>query len=250
MKNNLPPTELKSNNHKNIDEMDDFSRFDLIINSNNEAIKSVEQAKEQIQEVINQIFKHLNNNKIGRIIYCGAGTSARIGVQDGSELYPTFGWPYNRLDFIIAGGNTALLRAAEEAEDNINEALSKVKDMNINHSDVVIGLAASGNTPFTCGVLEAARSRGALTIGISNNKNGLLNKISESLILLNTGPEVVTGSTRLKAGTAQKICLNIISTGLMIKMGKVKNGMMNFLVPTNKKLKKRQARINKLLNLK
>ena len=247
MKNNLPPTELKSNNHKNIDEMDDFCRFDLIINSNNEAIKSVEQAKEQIQEVINQIFKHLNNNKIGRIIYCGAGTSARIGVQDGSELYPTFGWPYNRLDFIIAGGNTALLRAAEEAEDNINEALSKVKDMNINHSDVVIGLAASGNTPFTCQVLKEARRRGALTIGIFNNKNGLLNKISNFSIILNTGSEVVTGSTRLKAGTAQKVCLNIISTLLMIKMGRVKNGYMSHMLVTNEKLRQRQIRINKEL---
>jgi len=247
MKTILPPTELKSNNHEDIDKMDNSSRFDLMINSNNEAIKSVEQAKDSIEEVINQILKRLNNSNIGRIIYCGAGTSARIGVQDGSELYPTFGWPHNRLDFIIAGGDIALLRAVEKSEDNINEAISKVKGININHSDVVIGLAASGNTPFTCQVLKESRSRGALTIGIFNNKNGLLNKISNFSIILNTGSEVVTGSTRLKAGTAQKVCLNIISTLLMIKMGRVKNGYMSHMLVTNEKLRQRQIRINKEL---
>jgi N-acetylmuramic acid 6-phosphate etherase len=249
MKYTLPPTEMKSNNHQDIDKLDDSSSFNLLVNANDEAVKSVSDAKEYIHKAIDQILLRLNKSSCGRIIYCGAGTSARIGVQDGSELYPTFGWPHSRIDYIIAGGNAALLRPLENAEDDKNNATDKVIDVKVNENDIIIGLAASGNTPFTCQVLKESRKKGALTIGISNNKNSLLNEISEFNIILDTGPEPVVGSTRLKAGTAQKICLNIISTILMIKLGRVKNGMMNYLVPTNKKLKKRQALIKKSLNL-
>ena len=247
MKYTLPPTELKSNLHEDIDKVDDNTKFNLLIQTNEKAVRSVDDSKKSIQDAIHKILKKLNNTDSGRIIYCGAGTSARIGVQDGSELYPTFGWPINRVDYIIAGGINALVRSIENAEDDINEAKLRVKTKNVNQNDVVIGLAASGNTPFTCEVLKEAKKRGALTIGISNNSNGLISKISEFPILLDTGPETVVGSTRLKAGTAQKICLNIISTILMIKLGRVKSGMMNFLVPTNKKLKKRKAFINEML---
>ena len=243
----LPPTETKSNQHKDIDKMNDDQYFNLMIDTNIEALNSISNAKNDIKNVIKQIFKILKNNKTGRIVYCGAGTSVRIAVQDGSELYPTFGWPQERIDFIIAGGNKALIKAVEKSEDNIKDAIAQVIYKNINEKDVVIGLAASGNTPFTYQVLKEAKQRGSLTVGIVNNKNGLIKNICDYVIVLDTGPEVVMGSTRLKAGTAQKVCLNIISTGLMTKLGRVKNGMMNFLVPTNKKLIDRKNRMKKFL---
>ena len=249
MKYTLPPTEMKSNNHQDIDQMDDSSSFDLLVNVNDEAVKAVANCKKCIHRAIDQILIRLNASNYGRIIYCGAGTSARIGVQDGSELYPTFGWPHCRIDYIIAGGNAALLKPVENAEDNKKNATAQVIDIKVNEKDIVIGITASGNTPFTCQVLKESRKKGALTIGVSNNKNALLNEIAETSIILNTGPEPVVGSTRLKAGTAQKICLNIISTILMIKLGRVKNGLMNYLIPANKKLKKRQALIKKSLGI-
>lgn len=245
----LPPTETKSNQHEDIDKMNDDQYFDLMVNTNAEALRSISNAESDIKNVINNAFKILENNKTGRIVYCGAGTSIRIGVQDGSELYPTFGWPHKRIDFIIAGGYKALIRAIERSEDNIKDAVSQVINKNINKKDVVIGLAASGNTPFTHQVLKEAKQRGSLTVGIINNKNGLIKNVCDHVIVLDTGPEVVLGSTRLKAGTAQKVCLNIISTGLMVKFGRVKNGMMNFLVPTNKKLIDRKNRMKKLLQI-
>lgn len=243
----LPPTETRSKQHEDIDKMSDDQYFNLMINTNIEALNSIRNAKKDIKDVIKQILKMLKKNKTGRIIYCGAGTSVRIAVQDGSELYPTFGWPEERLDFIIAGGNKALIKAVEKSEDNIKDAIAQVIHKNINEKDVVIGLAASGNTPFTFAVLKEAKQRGSLTVGIVNNTNGIIKNICDCIIVLDTGPEVVMGSTRLKAGTAQKVCLNIISTGLMTKLGRVKNGMMNFLVPTNKKLIDRKNRMKKFL---
>ncbi len=243
----LPPTETKSNQHEDIDKMNDDQYFKLMVDTNIEALNAINNAKNDINNTIKKIFEILKSNKKGRLVYCGAGTSIRIAVQDGSELYPTFGWPVERIDFIIAGGNKAVLRAVEKSEDNIKDAISQVIQKNINKKDVVIGLAASGNTPFTHQVLKESKKKGALTVGIVNNKNGLINDICDYVIVLDTGPEVIMGSTRLKAGTAQKVCLNIISTGLMTKFGRVKNGMMNFLVPTNKKLIDRKERMKKFL---
>ena len=175
----------------------------------------------------------------------GAGTSARIGVQDGVELLPTFNWPKERLDFIIAGGAQALLKALENAEDNIEMAEKIVLEKSISHEDVVIGLAASGNTPFTCKVLEKAKFKNALTVAISNNTKGKILAYGDHKIILNTKEEVIAGSTRLKAATAQKICLNIISSMVMIKMGRVRNGTMTHMVPTNQKLRDRKLRIDR-----
>ena len=148
------------------------------------------------------------------------------------------------MEFIIAGGIQALLKAVENAEDNINLAENIVAEKLICHEDVVIGLAASGNTPFTCKVLEKAKFNKALTVAISNNPKGKILKYGDHKIILNTKEEVIAGSTRLKAGTAQKICLNIISSMVMVKMGKVKNGIMNEMIPTNKKLRLRKKLIN------
>ena len=190
----------------------------------------------------------LEKNPNSKIIYVGAGTSARIAAQDGVELVPTFGWPTKRLKFIIAGGKKALTKSIEGAEDLRYTSVKNVVGNTIKPNDIVIGLAASGSTKFTTEIVDYANKIGALTIGISNNLNSKLEKISKISIILNTGAEIVAGSTRLKAGTAQKICLNLISTIVMARLGKVKRGMMNNLIPTNKKLLNRKKIINSLLS--
>ncbi len=245
MSQNIPKTELLFKKSKPIDSLSISDGISLMVQEQNNASLEVKKVAKSIERVIEAIHRHLTLNSKGRLIYVGAGTSARIGVQDGVELFPTFNWPKERLDFIIAGGMNALLNAIENAEDDTYTAEKNVEDKLISREDVVIGIAASGNTPFTCRVLEKAKNQNALTIAISNNPNGKILKYGNYKIILNTKEEVIAGSTRLKAGTAQKICLNIISSMVMVKMGRVKNGIMNEMVPTNKKLRLRK---NKLIN--
>ena len=233
-------TELLYKKSKPIDKLNTLDGINLMINEQRRAIIELKSATESIEEAINKIYNHLSENKEGRLIYVGAGTSGRIGVQDGVELFPTFNWPHNRVDFIIAGGSSAILKTVENAEDNIELANDAVMNKSLSSHDVVIGLAASGNTPFTCKVMKEAYERKALTISISNNPEGNILKFGKIKIFLDTQEEVIAGSTRLKAGTAQKACLNIISSMVMIKMGKVKNGYMIDMVPTNEKLRKRK----------
>ncbi len=240
MSKNTPKTELLYHKSKPIDHLSLSNAISLMIEEQKNAALEVKRRHKSIENVIEAIYKHLILNPKGRLIYVGAGTSARIGVQDGVELFPTFNWPKERLDFIIAGGAKALLKAVENAEDDKYSAEQVVEEKLIHCEDVVIGLAASGNTPFTCKVLEKSKYNNALTIAISNNPNGEILKYGDHNIILDTEEEVIAGSTRLKAGTAQKICLNIISSMVMLKMGKVKNGMMNEMIPTNKKLRKRK----------
>ena len=172
----------------------------------------------------------------GRLVYAGAGTSGRVAVQDGAELPPTFNWPGERLIFAMAGGAEALTRSIEGAEDDVAAAERQMVDANIGHQDVVLGVAASGTTPFTIAVLQKASSLGALTIGISNNAGAPLLAAARHQILTATGTEVVAGSTRMKAGTAQKIVLNLFSTGLMIKLGRTYRGRMVEMSARNIKL--------------
>ena len=179
----------------------------------------------------------------GRLIYVGAGTSARIGVQDGAELLPTFNWPARQVAFVIAGGEQALLRAVENAEDSAEAGMRRIEELNVGRDDVVIGLAASGTTPFTVAALNAARARGALTIGIANNAGTLLLQSCDHPIPIETGPEAIAGSTRLKAGTAQKVALNLISTAVMLRLNRVYRGMMVDMRPTNHKLRQRSEQM-------
>ena len=201
---------------------------------------------DHIANIIEKIFKHVKN-KNWKIFYAGAGTSARIGVQDGSELFPTFGWPKSKIKYLIAGGKKAIFSSIENAEDNIDEARRQVIGSKVSSNDIVIGLSASGSTPFTNEILKASSKIGALTIGITNNKNTLLEKNCKLSLILDTGGEVIGGSTRLKAGTSQKIALNLISTLLFSKLGYVKDGLMINVKPTNKKLVKRKKIINEIL---
>ena len=240
MNKDIPKTELLYKKSKPIDKLSLSDGIALMTKEQKNASLEVKKASKSIEISINKIYRHLVTNPNSRLIYVGAGTSARIGVQDGVELFPTFNWPKSRLDFIIAGGSKAILGAIENAEDDIIQAKKAVLQKLLCSRDVVIGLAASGNTPFTCKVLEEAQKKNALTIAISNNPKGKLLNFGKCNIILDTREELISGSTRLKAGTAQKICLNIISSMVMVKMGKVKNGMMREMVPTNNKLRLRK----------
>ena len=247
MKNTIT-TETLPTPDQYIDLLDNNIALSLMLSNQSEAIEAIRQSLPSIEKAVSEIFNTLSNNKKSKLIYVGAGTSARIAVQDGVELYPTFNWPKKRISYIIAGGDKALTRSIEGAEDLENEKVEYLVKSKIRDIDVVIGLAASGSTKFTVKIIKLAKSLGALTIGVSNNKNSILEKASNIPILLNTGMEIVAGSTRLKAGTAQKICLNLISTLVMTRLGNVKNGMMNNLVVTNAKLKNRRKLINQKLN--
>ncbi len=175
----------------------------------------------------------------GRIVYAGAGTSGRIGVQDGAELPPTYNWPPDRVVFVIAGGLETLIRSAEHAEDNEAAGVQAIADAKIESNDVVIGAAASGTTPFTIGALRAASALGAVTIAVASNPGAPLFEVARHRILVDTGSEVVAGSTRMKAGTAQKIVLNLFSTAVMVKMGRVYRGLMVDMRARNAKLRRR-----------
>jgi N-acetylmuramic acid 6-phosphate etherase len=185
----------------------------------------------------------------GRIVYVGAGTSGRIGVQDGTELPPTYGWPSDRLVFAMAGGLGALVQSVEGAEDNEAEGARAMREANIGADDVVIGIAASGTTPYTVGALHAATAAGAVTVAIANNPRAPLLEAARHPILAMTGTEVIAGSTRMKAGTAQKIVLNLFSTAVMVKMGRVYRGLMVHMRATNSKLRRRaEGMVRQIVN--
>lgn len=177
----------------------------------------------------------------GRLAYAGAGTSGRLAVQDGVELVPTFGWPPERLIYLMAGGTAALTGAVEGAEDDEAAARAAVAGQGLGPSDVLIALAASGRTPFTCAALEAARAAGALTIAIANNPRTPLLAAADHAILLDTGAEVIAGSTRMGAATAQRAALTMLSSAVMVALGRVHLGRMVAMRPSNAKLDARAA---------
>lgn len=179
----------------------------------------------------------------GRLVYAGAGTSGRIGVQDGTELTPTFDWPPERLVFLMAGGFEALVHSVEGAEDSEEDGARAIAAAHIGSDDVVIGVAASGTTPYTIGALRAANEAGAVTVAIASNPDAPLLAIARHPVLVETGEEVIAGSTRMKAGTAQKIVLNLFSTALMVKLGRIYRGLMVHMRATNAKLRRRAEAI-------
>jgi N-acetylmuramic acid 6-phosphate etherase len=201
------------------------------------AVAAVRAARPAIEEAARAMEAHLVEG--GRLIYTGAGTSGRLAVQDGAELMPTFSWPSERLLMLIAGGNEALIQAVEGAEDQTEHADALVKSHSICAADVLIAVAASGTTPFTLACLRGAKEAGALTIGVANNAGAPLLTESNYPIFLETGAEPIAGSTRMKAGTAQRITLNLLSSLLMIRLGRVYEGLMVDVQATNRKLAKR-----------
>ena len=191
----------------------------------------------EITKAVELVVKSLSGN--GRLIYYGAGTSGRIGVVDAAECAPTYTISQDKVFAIIAGGYGAMVKAAETAEDEFDSGIQSIIDNNVTAEDTIIGLSASGNTPFVTGALQEARRRGASTVGIISNESGTVLDAADVKISLITGPEVITGSTRMKAATAQKLTVNMISTTSMIKLGRVTGNFMTAMRPTNTKLRKR-----------
>jgi len=203
--------------------------------------KAVRKALPQIERLINEILPRMEQG--GRVFYIGSGTSGRLGVLDASELPPTFGVPGNMVIGLISGGDVALRKAVEKAEDDPGQAWEDMKRFDINRHDTIIGIAASGTTPYVVGGLQQARREGLLTGCITCNPGSPVTEAAEIAVEAVVGPEFLTGSTRMKAGTAQKMILNMITTSLMIKLGKVKGNRMINMQLTNNKLVRRGTRM-------
>ena len=201
------------------------------------ALATVSVQAEQIGTLIDAAAARLSAG--GRLIYAGAGTSGRVAVQDGVELQPTFGWPRERLAFLMAGGEAALVRSVEGAEDDAQAGREALLALAPRPADVVLAVAASGRTPYTVAVAEAARAAGALVIGISCNPDTPLLAMSDYPLCVGGAAELVAGSTRLSSGTAQKAVLNAISTGVMVRLGRVYGNLMVGMQVTNGKLRRR-----------
>ncbi len=213
-----------------------------ILNAQRRGLDALEPALGAIADAAEAAADRLRA-KSGRIVYAGAGTSARLGVQDGVELVPTFGWPEARLAYLIAGGPAALTRTAEGAEDDAAQAIADTEALDLGAEDVCLSLSASGTTPYAIAACETARAAGALTVAIANNAGAPLLDAADHAVLIESGPEPVGGSTRMTAGTTQKIALNLFSTLTMIRLGRVYRGMMVDVTPTNAKLRERAVRI-------
>ena len=234
-------TERLSPRYANIDLWDPADVLDAMIEGQLAAVAAVRAARSAIERAALGMEGWLRNN--GRLIYAGAGTSGRLAVQDGVELIPTFNWPRERLLILLAGGEKAMAQAVEGAEDEVVRAAELTQHHGINSADVLVAVAASGTTPFTLACLREGRRAGALTIGIANNSGTPLLAEADHPILLETGPEPIAGSTRMNAGTAQRITLSLLSSLLMIRLGRVYRGMMVDMRATNAKLVNRQVKM-------
>ena len=234
-------TTESSSRYANLEKM---SINKLLLGMNREDKKvpaAVKQIIPSMEKLVTVIVKHLASG--GRLFYIGAGTSGRLGVVDASEIPPTYGMPHGKVIGLIAGGDQAIRRAVEHAEDDLKQAWKDLKGFSINSNDVLIGIAASGKTPYVIGGLKDARKHGVVTACITCNKNTPLALHADHPLEIVVGPEFVTGSTRMKAGTAQKLVLNMISTATMIKLGRVKGNKMVDMQLTNNKLIDRGTRM-------
>jgi len=234
-------TEMRNPDTTNIDHMTTAEMLECIQRENENAVFSVRKALSEIEIACDIIAEKLSQG--GRLIYIGAGTSGRLGVLDATECPPTFGVPRDMVIGIIAGGEKCMFQAAEREEDNYESGIKDLKDKQLTKNDVVVGISASGNAQYVIGAINYANELGCETVGITSNENTLITKSAKISIITDTGAEVITGSTRMKAGTAQKIILNMLSTVAMIKLGNVYENMMINLRPTNEKLKLRMIRI-------
>ena len=237
----IPSTEKRNPLSMHMDKMSSAEMARLVITANYDAVRACEMAAESIATAVDAIADAFE--KDGRLFYVGAGTSGRLGVLDAAECPPTFGVPYDMVTGIIAGGRDRMFTAGENAEDSYEEGFAAVRDHGVAASDVVVGISAAGNAAYVVGALECAKQIGCVTVAISCNPDTKILKAADIPILTDTGAEVLTGSTRLKAGTAQKIVLNTLTTCAMAKTGKVYENMMINLSPSNEKLRRRVVRI-------
>ncbi|MGL4570103.1 MAG: N-acetylmuramic acid 6-phosphate etherase [Clostridium sp.] len=227
-------TERINENTKNIDTLATRDIVKAINEEDKQVALAVERVIEEISKAIDIIYEKIKNG--GRLIYIGAGTSGRLGVLDASECPPTYGVDFELVRGIMAGGESAMFKAKEGAEDSEELAILDLKNINFSKDDALVGIAASGRTPYVIGALKYANSIDASTISVCCVSGSEISKYADVGIEAVTGAEVVTGSTRMKAGTAQKMVLNMLSTGTMIKLGKVYGNLMVDLKATNKKL--------------
>lgn len=237
----IPTTENRNPHSLNLDQMETREIVDLINRENSRVPSAVAGEAEKIARAVDLIYERMLRE--GRLFYVGAGTSGRLGVLDAVECIPTFNIEEGRLVAIIAGGPEAMFVSQENVEDNRELGKSELEKYALTEVDSVLGIAASGRTPFVLGALEYAREIGSLTIGLACNKGVPIEEEVELAITPLVGPEVLTGSTRMKAGTAQKLVLNTISTTLMVRLGKAYSNLMVDLKPSNEKLRERAFRI-------
>ncbi|MEX9755300.1 N-acetylmuramic acid 6-phosphate etherase [Providencia vermicola] len=234
-------TESRNATSTHIDQLSTLDMLQVINNEDKQVPFAVEKVLPQIAQLVDKVAQAFLNG--GRLIYSGAGTSGRLGILDASECPPTYGTPHEQVIGLIAGGHQAIFRAVENAEDKPELGEQDLINIQFNHKDVLVGIAASGRTPYVLGALAYARTVGAVTASISCNPNSPVANAADIAITPIVGPEVVTGSSRMKAGTAQKLVLNMITTGAMIRIGKVFGNLMVDVEATNAKLVERQVRI-------
>lgn len=238
------PTERRNPDTMNIDEVSTLEVLQMINNEDKKVPYCIENHLKQIAKVVDVVSEKFSDG--GRIVYCGSGTSGRMGFMDAAECPPTFGISNDQVVALIAGGLGAMAEAKEGAEDSEILCVEDLKSIDFGPKDVLVGIAASGRTPYVIGGIKYAKDLGALTISITCNENHcLLNTLSDYPIAIYAGPEVVTGSTRMKAGTVQKLVLNMISTAVMVKTGKVYGNLMVNVQLSNEKLVNRAKRIIK-----
>lgn len=234
-------TETPASSHAELDLYPTDQLVSVLADDQINAVNAVRAAAPSIAAAVDAALPRMQAG--GRLVYVGAGTSGRLGVLDSVELYPTFSWPHERAVALLAGGSDAMFVAVEGAEDDVAQGAADVRSVNVGKNDVVLLIAASGGTPYVLGALRAAREAGALTIGFANNPNAPVAGEAEIGITLDTGAEVISGSTRLKAGTSQKIALNTFSSALMVRLNKVYGNLMVDLKATNAKLVRRAIRL-------
>lgn len=238
---NISQTENLNKNTENIDTATTLDVVKMINNEDFNAVNAVQKCLPEISKAVDIIVENFNND--GRLIYFGAGTSGRLGVLDASECPPTFSTPETMVVGVIAGGDHALRHAIEGAEDKPEFAKEDFDKLNINKKDTVVAISASGNAAYVVEVLKLAKEKNCKTIAVTSNKNALTKEFADIFICAETGAEAISGSTRMKAGTAQKLILNMLTTASMVKIGKVYKNYMIDVKPTNDKLKKRAVKI-------
>ena len=234
-------TEMRNPKSMNMDKMSTEEMARLVITANYDAVRAAENAAASIAKAVDAIAEAFTAGH--RLFYVGAGTSGRLGVIDAAECPPTFGVPYDRVQGIIAGGKERMFKAGENEEDKYEKGVEAIRENGVEAGDVVVGISAAGNAAYVVGAIDTAKSLGCVTVGISSNPDTKILNAADIAIFTDTGAEVLTGSTRLKAGTAQKIVLNTLTTCAMAKTGKVYENMMINLAPSNVKLRGRVIRI-------
>jgi N-acetylmuramic acid 6-phosphate etherase len=234
-------TEGRNTASENIDTLSTLDMLTIINQEDQKVALAVERILPQIAQAVDAITHAFALG--GRLIYCGAGTSGRLGILDASECPPTYGTPREQVIGLIAGGHTAILRAVENAEDNVALGEQDMIENQVGERDVVVGIAASGRTPYVIGAMKYARTQGATVVSLTCNANSATSQLADIALEVVVGPEVVSGSSRMKAGTAQKMVLNMLTTGSMIRSGKVYGNLMVDVEATNAKLVQRQVDI-------